>query len=453
MSKPDPAVLYRKFDPFSPPTPEQYVEFAAVRGSHRLLDKIITRLDNSPEDYLLFPFSGHIGSGKSTELHHLTRIVRERTDGPRYFPIYLDTEDYLNLWDVSLTEVMLVVVAEVAEQFRSQLDIELKDGYIRSRIDEVRRLLFSEVELQSLDVEVASLKFGLSRLREEDQARQQVRKVIEGHKSTFIQEVNALFDEARKKLQQGQEYTDFLLIIDSLEKTKRLSSKAEGPVALKDLFITQVPQLLRDLRANAVLTIPLKLVRSHGPSLANEYGVDAMVVPMVKVFHRESRQKKHEEGRECLKEVLLKRLELKDGLDDWITPEAVDFLITYCGGHVRALVRFVRECASNVKQLPVSLHDAKISLRQTVETLHTAISREGWKKLAELEVSEDRAINPEDADFQNFLEQVIVMEYINGDTENGDPLFDWAPWYAPDPLVVELRPFKSALAQLNAAPR
>ena len=72
-------------------------------------------------------------------------------------------------------------------------------------------------------------------------------------------------------------------------------------------------------------------------------------------------------------------------LEQVFAPEALDFLLTYSGGHVRNLMVFVQNACTYANALPISLAAAQKALQQTVRTYSTAIPERHWDKLAFLE--------------------------------------------------------------------
>jgi hypothetical protein len=59
----------------------------------------------------------------------------------------------------------------------------------------------------------------------------------------------------------------------------------------------------------------------------------------------------------------------------------------------------------------------------------------------------NQQIDNNDADYRRMLEQVSVMEYLNGGDD--DAFAAAEPWYAVNPIVRELSQFKLALTALD----
>jgi hypothetical protein len=78
--------IYNACDPFVPATEEDYYDCSEARGSGSLTLEFQRHLGLA-EDYLSFLFSGHLGSGKSSELRNLERVLEADAPGrPCCFP-------------------------------------------------------------------------------------------------------------------------------------------------------------------------------------------------------------------------------------------------------------------------------------------------------------------------------------------------------------------------------
>src|SRR5262249_46849524 len=154
-----------------------------------------------------------------------------------------------------------------------------------------------------------------------------------------------------------------------------------------------------------------------------------------------------EPGRQRLRELLQKRAG-ESPLEQIFMPEALDWLLTYCGGDVRELMGFVQQTCTEADDIPIPLKAAQRALRRTIALYSTSIKAGWWRKMATLERSTYQQIDNSDPDYQEMLEEVCIMEYINGGEEE-DPFNPAAPWYAVNPIVRELSPFKNALAALD----
>lgn len=442
--------IYNACNPYKPATAEYYLDCAEARGSSALTQRFQKHLTQTEEgDYLRFLFSGHVGCGKSSELEQLCHALANPTasDG-RYFPVLLNVSDYIDEYDVTPTDILLAIVTELAATLREEVGIELKDKYFSKRLNEVKEFFLSDVEINEGDLPLWGAKVKVQRLRRDPDARKKVREALP-HTTTILTEINTVLDQARLRLKKvkvkkGESpYKDIVLILDNLEKIQRIEGQKEGEASQRELFLERAPQLT-GLQAHVVYTVPLRLARSDGSPLRQRYGVDPFVLPMVKVIERGSR-KPFPPGVDCMRRLLQKRLGGL-GLNEVFAEDALNFLLTYSGGHVRDLMIFVRE-ACTYGDLPIPLKAAHQAIAQTVRTYSTSIHKDHWKKLAELDLSADQKIPGGDPDYLAMLENLSVLEYINGGED--DPFADAEPWYAVNPIVRELQKFKSAVNALS----
>lgn len=455
--------IYAAFNPQRAATPQYYIDCSEARGESGLIENFLrhlTRASAEPGQYLRFLFSGHLGCGKSSELRHLCHLLKNPSlpYQPRYFPILIDATDYVDLFDVTLTDILLSAVTETAAALREELQYELKDSYFRKRFTEIKEFFLSEVEVNKAEYEVLGAKLEFQRLKSNPDARRKVRERLAPHAERMTTEMNRVFEEARlavkrKTDSQGRQlYDDIILIFDNLEKIAKFE-KAEGDLeANRELFIERYAQLT-NLQVHSTFTISLRLARSvtDASKLAQFYGQEPVVLPMIKVFERGMR-KPYEKGIQRLHRLLEKRL---GGLtlEEAFASDALEYLIKYSGGHSRYLVSFVQQASTYTDDLPISLSAMKKAVKQTATTFSTSIPEfpeNHWTRLAQLELSPDQKIVKGDEEYLKMLENLSIFEYLNGGSE--DEFAEAAPWYAVNPIVRELRTFKNAVAQLRSEP-
>jgi hypothetical protein len=131
-------------------------------------------------------------------------------------------------------------------------------------------------------------------------------------------------------------------------------------------------------------------------------------------------------------------------------PEALDFLVRYSGGNMRYLMMFVQNACAYAERVPIPLEAAHRAIAQTVRLYSVSIPEDHWSKLVALDRSPNQEIPGGDESFLAMLENLTVLEYINGDGQN-DPFFSTEPWYAVHPIVRELQKFKSTAVAQKAA--
>lgn len=454
--------IYNSCDPFLPAPEDFYYDCRDARGGDAFLKNVFNHLlrSNAAQDgeeikskFRHFLFSGHLGSGKSSELKHLVRKLKEENrHNVTFFPIYIDTFDYLDTYDVSVTDILLSIVAELGDTLRNELNIDLKDSYFRNKFEEIKSVALSEVEINEAELDIGYGKLKIQRLKQNPSARKIVRDALKPGIPTILAEVNNLFLEARLKVRKktvgesSLKYSDIVIIIDNLEKMEKFENFEEGLESYKKLFIDFYPQLT-GLQSHVIFTVPLRLVRSDVAPILREYYSEPFVLPMVKIAQRKTHES-FDKGVDAMKKILQKRLGDLN-LDDAFEKAALKFLIQYSGGSIRYLMSFVRESTTYNDTLPITMSNAWNAVKQTVQTFATAIPESHWELLAKLDLSEDQRIPNDNDDYRKMLENLSVLEYINGGDE--DVIGDFtqaseqvAPWYAVNPIVRELSQFKRA---------
>jgi hypothetical protein len=437
--------IYNACDPYLPASAEYYFDCSEARGETALtpiVQKHLMRADG----YTCFLLSGHIGCGKSSELAKLERsLIEARQPQNCYFPVLIDVSEYLDDYDVSSADILLAIVTELADSLRTRLNIKLRDNYFTKRLNEVKEAFLSESEIKEGELSLGFAKLKVQRLKKDPTARQKVRDLLEPKMSTMLEEINLVFDEARLAIKQHrlanapQPCSDLVIILDNLEKVRKIGKEEEGLSSQRELFLERYTQLT-GMRAHFIYTVPLRLVRStDGPQLQQRYG-EVFVLPMIKVIERATRSP-YQSGIDSVRAILQKRLgDMK--LEDAFTADALDFLLKYSGGHIRNLMNFVKNASIYTDELPITLSAVQKAIKQTINTYSTSIPDAHWSKLAQLDLSTDQSFPNGDSDYLKMLENLSIMEYINGGDENSFEKEE--PWYAVNPIVRELKKFKEA---------
>jgi hypothetical protein len=433
------------FDPIRAATESQYCDLSKVRGRPSFVGYFRKRVEQA-EDWLSILFTGHVGSGKSSELNALVREL-DRPSEKRYFAVRIVAGDYLDPFDSDMPELLLAIVSELAHSLRDKLKIELADGYIQNRLREFWGFLNSEVKVDEIEIPLWDASVILKRMPTDPAAREEVRKAIRPKMSTFLSELNTLFAAAREKIRKHpRKYDDLVFIFDDLEKVRQFGGREEGVESQRELFLERFAQL-RGLQAHFVWTVPLRLVRSKdGPQLASRYDGDPFVMPMVKIRNRDGSE--YAPGVEALRDLLSARLSNAHlTAEDAFTPDAVDFLIRYSGGNVRTLCSWIQQACVQTDALPITRTEARRAVSPTVQTYSASIPESHWLKLAGVDIDPEHAIPGGDGDYLAMLENLSLLEYLNGDGVEEFQADE--PWYGVNPIVRELTKYKSAIARLR----
>ncbi len=103
--------MYHACDPDKPLDSAQsplYQDLSQVRGQRKSwINNIVRNINRAQnvDEYFNMLFSGHRGSGKTTELHQLRLELEQQ----KYFVIYLDIETMLDMNSVEYQDVLLAI--------------------------------------------------------------------------------------------------------------------------------------------------------------------------------------------------------------------------------------------------------------------------------------------------------------------------------------------------------
>jgi hypothetical protein len=450
--------IYNAFEPNLPATQSYYLDCREARGGDILSDQIIKRLSLSQNGQpLKFLFTGHIGSGKTSELKHLELKLKDTTT----FPIYIDFKDYLDEEDTKLEDIFLAIAIEIAyslEESKAKNESLVKwskekvqNSFIGGLVANAKEYLINEAEID--DVEVG-LPFGLGkaklkRLKQTPEARTAIHNAITKQRTSLLSELNLLIDEANLFLKQNTSYSQMIIIADGLEKIEKFDGKSRGLDSHHQLFIESQTQLTA-IVANIVYTIPLSLYRSSSdaPKLSQYYGNESFVLPMIKTHKRGKFDEPYPKGFEILKKLMQKRLGNHISLDEAFEKEAQDYLIKYSGGSIRNLLRFVQGAIYYTDELPIKFSAVRREVDKSIDLFANSISNDNWEKLADLEISKRQQVVNGDKDYAEMLENTTIFEYINGE-DNPEESRN-RRWYAVNPCVRETDQFKDAVEAKQA---
>ena len=325
--------IYNAFEPNIPADARFYADCKEARGGSDLVRKMIRRLMSAKNDNLRYLFTGHLGCGKSSELLHLADKIKDETT---FFPVYIDFEEYLDIQDTTLEDIFLGMISEIASRCREKFNIAVKaESY--SLIKKVVGF-FGDVSVKGevgLPLDIA--KLNIEKLRQNPSLRQQVRKAIQDdERKSLLGELNNFILEIELRLKQETEFTKLIIIADSLEKIKRFEKEESELVSQKKLFIDEKEQLT-GIVTNVIYTVPLSLYRSHyGTQLPQLYSKNVFVLPMVKIHKRGKFDETFEIGKQELIEIINKRLKhTGTSIEKVFEPDALEYLLKYCGGHIR----------------------------------------------------------------------------------------------------------------------
>jgi hypothetical protein len=398
-----------------------YVELDAVRGDGSIVTRLVKGITNSPGSPRCQLFTGHIGSGKSSELNRVRSELRKAG----VFAVVVKVERDADLNNVDAPEVLLAIVRQLVDALEeSDLGIRLRPTLLRARLEWLADQLRKEPDLQGLEFGTDLVKLNLA-LRDSPSTRAKVRRLLEPDTPSWINAANDVIQSARVEL-KAKGFADLAILVDDLDKMA-IRGEAGGEPRDRYLFIDRW-NVLAGLKCHTVYNVPLSLERSiDGQRLAQLYGQSSVpVVPMVKL-RDQGTAKRFPPGFKAMRELVQRRLDRASATEKQVfSPGIVDRLIASSGGQPRVLCTLITG-AIDLAPLPISQATADRVERDVRRSFEHQLLEEHWsiiesvRKTGRLPRSagNDRLI-------AELLHNRVILAYTNG-----------GEWYAPNPLLPE----------------
>ncbi|MGL5082177.1 MAG: P-loop NTPase fold protein [Microcoleaceae cyanobacterium] len=416
-----------------------YINFSEVRGG-KLIEQIartITRL--SPDSPTCQLFTGHIGSGKSTELLRLKALL----EAEAFHVIYFESSKDLDMADVDITDILLAITRQVSESIE-QLNIQLQPVIFKTLLQGISDVFNTQIDFQgelstivssSLPGHQFSLAKGIgivtAKTKDSRELRSLMRQYLGPRTNNILEAINQeLLEPTIQQLKQrGQE--GLVVIIDNLDRIMN-SITATGRPQPEYLFIDRGDQLNK-LKCHVIYTIPLGLIFSMDLGrLVARFGSDPKALPMVPVKFPDG--KPCEAGIDHLRRLVMVRAfpnqedkALIPRIFD--SPETLDRLCTVSGGHIRSLLVLLYSCLQK-EDPPLSKESLEDVILQRRHQLLLAIEAQEWQMLRH--VGKTKKLTGL-TDYQILLRSLWVFEYH----------YQKEYWFDVNPILAEAPEFYS----------
>jgi len=413
--------VFRAFDPpqVLPPDDPRYVECDRERGTVGLLDGLVDRVRGAA-GYTCQLVSGQQGCGKTTEL---LRFRQDLLQGePRYFVVYCDAAEYVDLNDAEYPDILLAVVRQVWR--------DAKAVHIRPVIS---RLLHVWEDLpRTLDTvpgaDKDSSKAGIPGLgfdfKGDPQSRYLAREHLGRRASRFLEAVNEVLTAAAQALRK--DYAGLVVIVDSLDRIFRNPLPGTTRTNHDALFV-DAAEYLRNLACHVIYTMPQALLYSpSGAKLEALYGSSPHTVSLIPVTTRSGAD--DEEGRNKLLEAVTKRLyhagtavgQVFDSVD------TIRQLGRASGGSLRKLMMLTQNALAYADDLPLTACIVEQAIRDARDALVRSVGKtRRWQLLREIAQTKQVAASE---DYLELLDSLFVLGYRDAD----------GPWFDVNPLIQEV---------------
>jgi hypothetical protein len=430
----DTAQFYRAANPSRPiPDSRYYINFSDVRGGDIVEELARTIIDLSPDDPTTQLLTGHIGSGKSTELFRL----QNQLSRAGYHVVYFESDRDLEISDVEITDILLAIARQVSASLEEKANIKLRPGYFQRLFQGITDTLGMPMEITdvSLSLGIATIT---SQSKESTDVRNQLHQYLEPRTKNILDSINdELLKPAIDQLKvQGR--IGLVVIVDNLDRIYP-SIRSNGRAQPEYLFVDRGDQLKR-LGCHILYTIPLSLVFSDDlPTLTGRFGVRPSMLTMVPIKTLEGQI--NGISLEKLRQMVLARaypdLSPSDRLQEINTvfedSRTLDRLCLISGGHMRSLLRYLYGCLRK-QTPPISDLTLEQVIRDERNDMMALIDEHEWQLI--FQAVKARTFQG-DQDYNELLRKLFLFEYRD----------DRGRWVDVNPVLTETEVFTQWQAQ------
>jgi len=369
-----------------------YIDLVTVRGEDivKKLRRTITLSSNKPTYQLI---SGHVGSGKTTELFRLKASLEQQG----FAVIYCAADKYLQISDVGLTELWLMILSIILQQVEKKGE-SLSLAYLPNAIAEIEQWLRISPPI-GVSTYFPRLQRILQTLQENEQQRRQLRHHLESRlKNSLLaagEEVTAVEVERLKQL--GKK--GLVILVDNLDRLN---------IEQIDGIFGEGGKYLRQFQCHTIYTLPILAIADEGESQSFQRrfkGTMPVLLPNLTIGDRLGNVRP--ECLNLLRQLVLVRLlpntlqeKLLDSVEHMFDQLAtLDHLIISSHGHLPYLLSLLCGCLQ-LQDLPIDL-----------ATLNQVLENDREMRLATLSQS-DRQIIEQCVAGKNVL-QISRSQIIN----------------------------------------
>jgi hypothetical protein len=376
-------------------------------------------------------FSGHRGSGKSTELRQLQHELAN------CYALYLDVNDFLDAADIDYTDLFLLVSRALLDRLR-QDDVSIAADLVKAVEDwfvSVTKQTEQTVALSAgvttearAGVELPFIARLLAKLTADVKAgssqKVATRMELDRYFSGLLTNTNLLLSAASDALARSRKPSQILILVDNLDRLP--PSKSE------DLFFAHGSQL-QDLDCHAVYTMSIDTFYSH-KNIGNVFP-NHLVLPNVKLQVSKTNTGERKVGFDSLRNVIEKRVDVAKLLG---SSELAVNLIATSGGSVRQLIRLLREAvlsAQSSKRDIIEASAVEDAARAMTLDFERMLAPEDYDLLAEVSATKRIRKNEQ---YMRLLSNTAVLEY------NGKDF-----WQDVNPLIGPIDAFQKAKRKIG----
>ncbi len=341
-------------------------------------------------------FTGHRGSGKSTELNKLVMNLHDQ-----FFIVKISIRKSLDLYDLNYVDVLYTCALKLLQQaYESKIKINkgllkhIFEGLHYDEITEEKVITISKEGDISGNLNLLAVKME-GKLNKEEVTRKIMRREITPRLSELIENINLIIDEIKGKTEK-----DVLIIIEDTDKTT---------IDIAQKLFFQYGESLLSINSKIIYTYPIALRYSNDFSqIAKTFKV--FFLPNLTIFDKYG--KKDDIGYEKLKEVVSRRIN-----PSLIKEDALDEIIKLSGGLMIELISIIQGAALDSLANEKNVIDSD-AVRNAVNDIRNdysgMLTKEQYQKLKEInEDKEKKIVN--DPTICQLLHNLTLLEYRNGE--------------------------------------
>jgi len=425
-----------RFDVPIGPDHEFFTDFSDVRGDFedRMIYKalnvnpktfVYNREANIGNKTLLF-LAGMRGSGKTSEL---AKIAQKLNKPEAFFCVTCNLDIGLDMNDMEYMDIIIFQLERLFEELdKAKIDIDISiiaslQKWFSERVQEVNKAIKKqagfEVEISAGTPSLFSFlgittKVKASLLGSKENA-QKIRTVFKNNFADFALKFNSFVEEVNIKLRQMEKARELLFVVDGIEKAVSLDIRRK--------IILEEGNRIRLIKANTIFTLPLELM-PESRKLLNFSKVVSF--PFVKI--REKNGDVVEKAVRRFIDFTYRRIDEK--LFD--SPETVRKAILTGGGSPREYLRILEyaNMFANDDAKKITIEALEKGIQKLAAETSQYVSTADLEKLKTLKLSnQEGKVMPFDADCQDLLEKLIILEYNDGTYKRVNPIVEESQLY------------------------
>jgi AAA ATPase domain len=439
------------FDPFDPPSAQAYVDCKSVRGDWDVVVELGKKIVFSP-GYTCRLFTGHRGSGKSTEL---TRRLNEYLKQQGFLVVYFSADGQdLEPGDVHYSDILLSCVRHLVEAVHLENEDNPLVTWLENRWSWLKDFALTKLSFEELKLEgnvIPQFAKITTTLRTVPDKRREMRQKINEETPSLLTALNEFIDKAQQRLKSDNK-AGIVLIVDNLDRIPNL--KDEEKDNCRDIYINR-STVMRGLHCHVIYTVPIAMVYSSIATELHENYDRPIELPIVMV--RDPDGSINQAGLDTLRNLVCQRLESidpklvknvestqVDAPQVFESPAALNSLCVISGGRMRILMQLIQAAMdyNNNTQVIISEASAKRAVQETMKAYTNGVLVDQWTMLARI-TSRPKTVTNTPENFE-LLRNGYLLEYRYYDDNE-----DLIVWQDVHPLVANCRQFKEALSKIS----